>query len=80
MFAITAQPVLGICFPGLDVAQAAGKMAQPLVKIDKVKKRTKKFVRHQTDRKIAVKVCQYERTFDDHHRNQASGMKFDIVV
>lgn len=32
-------------------------MVQPLVKPKIVKKHTKKFKRHQHDRKIAVKVC-----------------------
>jgi hypothetical protein len=35
---------------------AGAKMVQPLVKVKSVKKRTNRFKRHQSDRKIAVKV------------------------
>eukprot|EP00892_Ulva_mutabilis_P004350 jgi/Ulvmu1/2287/UM013_0134.1 len=49
-------------------------MAQPLVKIDKVKKRTKKFVRHQSDRKIAVKQSwRKQRGIDSRVRRKFKG-------
>jgi len=35
---------------------AGAKMVQPLVKVKAVKKRLNRFKRHQSDRKIAVKV------------------------
>jgi hypothetical protein len=34
-------------------------MAPPISKLKKVQKRAKKFVRHQSDRKIAVKVSAF---------------------
>lgn len=39
---------------------AVDTMVQPLIKVKSVKKRTNRFKRHQSDRKIAVKVSDCE--------------------